>query len=43
MEEPFKASKLETQLPNTVKDCHDFIGGLLNTISELFKRIETLE
>jgi transposase len=31
------------ELPNTVEGCHDLIRNLLQTITELFKRVEKLE
>jgi transposase len=43
MEEPFKIPPLGSELPTTIEGCHDLIRGLLETISELFKRVEKLE
>jgi transposase len=44
MDAPFKKTPvLETQLPSTVEGCHNLIRSLLNTVNELFKRVEKLE
>ena len=42
MEAPFK-KMTALDLPTTVEGCHEFIHGLLNTVAELFKRVEKLE
>jgi len=39
----FQIPSKEIDLPITVEDCHEFIRGLLDTISALFKRVEKLE
>src|SRR5687767_9081469 len=43
MEDFFKPSKHEIELPTTVEGYHDFIRGLLGTVSDLFMRVEQLE
>lgn len=40
---PLKILPVGTELPNTIEGCHDLIRSLLQTVSELFKRVEKLE
>ena len=44
MEESFNKIPITgIKLPTTVEGCHDLTRTLLNTVNELFKRVEKLE